>query len=85
MRLQRSAAPSKKLLAEDPKRVHERGAHDFPVLWYTAFGKERPDLLELLLASGADVHSGMMGNTMMQLAEKKKYSRLIEILHAHGA
>ena len=75
----------KKLLAGDPKRVHERGAHDFPVLWYTAFGKERPDLLELLLASGADVHSGMMGNTMMQLAEKKKYSRLIEILHAHGA
>jgi len=75
----------KKLLAEDANRVHERGAHDFPVLWYTAFGVERPDLLELLLAAGADVHSGMMGNTTLQLAEKKKYNRLIEILRAHGA
>ncbi len=75
----------KKLLAEDPRRIHERGAHDFPVLWYTAFGMERPDLLELLVASRADVHSGMMGTTRMQLAEKKKYRRLIEILHAHGA
>ena len=74
-----------KLLAEDANRVHERGAHDFPVLWYTAFGKERPELLEVLLASGADVHSGMMGNTTMQLAEKKKYGRLVEILRAHGA
>jgi len=75
----------RKLLAEDANRVHERGAHDFPVLWYTAFGKERPDLLELLLASGADVHAGMMGNTTLQLAEKKKYNRLVEILRAHGA
>jgi len=79
------ADEARKLLAEDPHRVHERGAHDFPALWYTAFGKERPDLLELLLAAGADVHSGMMGNTTMQLAEKKKYNRLIEILRAHGA
>jgi hypothetical protein len=72
------------LLAGDPNRVHERGAHDFPALWYTAFGKERPAILELLLASGADVHAGVMGNTTLQLATKKGYTRLIEILHAHG-
>jgi ankyrin repeat protein len=76
---------AKRLLVEDPNRVHERGAHDFPVLWYTAFGKERAELLQLLLASGADVHAGMMGNSIMQLAEKKKYNRLMEILRAHGA
>ena len=74
----------KKLLAEDGNRVHERGAHDFPLLWYTAFGPERPDLLELLLGAGADVKAGMMGNTIVQLAEKKKYGRLLEIVRGHG-
>ena len=73
----------KKLLAEDPRRVHERGAHDFPAIWYTAFGAERPDILELLLSNGADAGAGMMGNTIVQLAEKKKYNRLLEIVRAH--
>ncbi|MGA2600355.1 MAG: ankyrin repeat domain-containing protein [Bryobacteraceae bacterium] len=74
----------KALLKEDANRVHERGAHDFPALWYTAFGKERPEILELLLASGADVHAGMMGNTTKELAEKKKYGRVLEILRGRG-
>jgi ankyrin repeat protein len=74
----------KKLLAEDGMRVHERGAHDFPVLWYAAFGQERPDVLELLLGAGADIRAGMMGNTIVSLAEKKKYNRLLEIALAHA-
>ncbi len=74
----------KKLLAEDPERVHERGAHDFPVVWYAAFGQERAEVLETLLAAGADVQAGMMGNTIVQLAEKKKYNRLLELVRAHG-
>ncbi len=77
-------AEVKKLLAEDANRIHERGAHDFPVLWYTAFGQERPEILEVLLAAGADVHSGMMGNTIVQLAEKRKYNRLLEIVHGRS-
>ncbi len=75
-------AEVKRLLTEDPRRVHERGAHDFPAIWYTAFGLERPDILELLLASGADIRAGMMGNTIVQLAEKKRYNRLLEIASA---
>jgi hypothetical protein len=74
----------KKLLADDPNRVHERGAHDFPLIWYTAFGPERPEMLEMLLAAGADVHAGMMGNTIVQLATKKKYNRILEIVNAHA-
>jgi hypothetical protein len=74
----------KQLLKEDALRVHERGAHDFPALWYTAFGTERPEILELLLDSGADIHAGMMGNTIVQLAEKKKHNRLLEILRARS-
>ena len=68
-----------KLLEEEPRIVRERGAHDFPLIWYTAFGQERPEILEMLLAAGADIHDGMMGNTIVQLAEKKKYNRLLEI------
>jgi hypothetical protein len=75
-------AEVKTLLAEDPRRVHERGAHGFPAIWYTAFGAERPDMLELLIASGADIGAGMMGNTIIPLAEKKKYNRLLEIVRA---
>ena len=72
------------LLREDGKRVNERGAHDFPLLWYTAFGKERPEILEVLLAAGADVRSGMMGNTIVELARKKNYQRILDVVQAHG-
>jgi ankyrin repeat protein len=73
-------AEVKKMLAEDAHRVNERGAHDFPAIWYTAFGKEQPEILELLLDSAADIRAGMMGNTIVELAEKKKYNVLLEIL-----
>ena len=72
------------LLGEDGKRVNERGAHDFPLLWYTAFGKERPEILEVLLAAGADVRTGLMGNTIVELARKKSYQRILDIVQAHG-
>jgi hypothetical protein len=68
--------------AERPVSLRNR-VLNHPTLWYTAFGKERPDILELLLTAGADVHAGMMGNTTLQLATKKGYSRPVEILHAH--
>jgi hypothetical protein len=74
----------KELLREDANRVHERGAHDFPLLWYTIFGKERADLAELLLISGADVHSSMLGNNSLQFARKKGYRRIVDVLQAHG-
>jgi ankyrin repeat protein len=72
------------LIAEDARRVHERGAHDFPLVWYTAFGKERPEILELLLSAGADPRAGMMGGTIVELANKKNYRKILEIVRAHG-
>jgi hypothetical protein len=74
-----------KIIAEDPNRVRERGAHDFPLLWYTMFGKERPDLAEFLLSSGADVHASMMGNTSLTFARKKGHQQTVEVLLKHGA
>lgn len=74
-----------KIIAEDPNRVRERGAHDFPLLWYTMFGNERPDMAEFLIASGADVHASMMGSTSLIVARKKGHQQMVEILLKHGA
>jgi ankyrin repeat protein len=74
-----------KIIAEDPNRVRERGAHDFPLLWYTMFGKERPAMAELLIESGADVHASMMGNTSLIFARKKGHHQIAEVLLKHGA
>jgi ankyrin repeat protein len=74
-----------KIIAEDPNRVRERGAHDFPLLWYTMFGKERPDMAEFLINSGVDVHASMMGNTSLTFARKKGHERTVEVLLKHGA
>jgi hypothetical protein len=76
---------AKKILAEDGNRVRERGAHDFPLLWYTVFGQEHADLAELLITAGADPHAGMMGHTTLDLARKKGHNQVIEVLRKHGA
>jgi len=69
-----SLAEVKRLLAEDPLRLHERGAHSFPLLWYTVFGnataggKPNPDAAEFLLQAGADVNEDMRGRTVLHIA-----------------
>lgn len=69
-----SLAEVKRMLAEDPQRIHERGAHSFPLLWYTAFGnpaaggKPNMDAAEFLIASGADVKEDMRGRTALHTA-----------------
>ena len=69
-----SLAEVKRMLAEDPQRIHERGAHSFPLLWYTAFGnstaggKPNPDAAEFLIQAGADVNEDMRGRTVLHTA-----------------
>jgi ankyrin repeat protein len=69
-----SLAEVKRMLAEDPLRIHERGAHSFPLLWYTAFGnsaaggKPKPDAAEFLIQAGADVNDDMRGRTVLHTA-----------------
>jgi len=69
-----SLSEVKRMLAEDPQRIHERGAHSFPLLWYTAFGnstaggKPNPDAAELLIQAGADVNEDMRGRTVLHTA-----------------
>lgn len=78
-------ARAKELLAEDAGRVHERGAHDMPLLWYTAFAAEHAELAELMLGAGAEVDTGYRGVTALHLAARKGYVQLAELLLARGA
>lgn len=64
----------KRMLAEDSQRIHERGAHSFPLLWYTAFGnpaaggKANLDAAEFLIQAGADPKEDMRGRTVLHTA-----------------
>ncbi len=63
-----SMADVKRLLMVDSMRLHERGAHSFPLLWYTAFGKPQIDKAEYLIAAGADPKEDMRGRTVLHTA-----------------
>jgi len=80
-----SAKAVRELLSADPQRIRERGAHDFPLLFYTAFGKELPDVAEVLLAAGADVNVNMLGATTLHQCAQRGHVQLAEVLIAKGA
>jgi ankyrin repeat protein len=60
-----SLADVKRMLAEDPRRIHERGAHSFPLLFYTAFGKPQLETAEYLIDAGANPKEEMRGRTVL--------------------
>ena len=60
---------AKELLDEDPKRIDERGAHDFALLWYPIIGGTNIAMLELLLERGASVEAqDFLGTTALHWA-----------------
>jgi len=61
-------AEVKRMLGEDPQRIHERGAHSFPLLFYTAFGKPQMETAEYLIGMGADPREDMRGRTVLHTA-----------------
>jgi ankyrin repeat protein len=63
-----TVADVKRMLAEDPQRIHERGAHSFPLLFYTAFGKPQLETAEYLISSGADPQEDMRGRNVLHTA-----------------
>ncbi len=75
----------KEMLAEEPWRANERGAHDFPILLFATFSKERLDEAELLLKAGAEPNADMRGITALHFAARKGYVRLAELLLNSGA
>jgi ankyrin repeat protein len=75
-----------KNLREDRNCVHERGAHDFPILSYTAFGPERTEIASMLLKAGANPNGfGFFGLTPLHAAAGKGHLEVAKLLLEYGA
>lgn len=79
---------ARKLLAEDPQRIWDCGAHNMPPMWFPAIGGGTPDHLEiakLLLDAGAAVNAHKRGQTALHWAARGGQVEMVELLIAKGA
>ncbi|MEQ9413332.1 MAG: ankyrin repeat domain-containing protein, partial [Cyclobacteriaceae bacterium] len=76
----------KKLLEEDAKRIEERGAHDFGLLWYPVIGRCDLDMMQLLLDKGAKIEQQhFLGTTALHWACMRDQIEMVELLVQNGA
>lgn len=76
----------RKLLDEDPQRINERGAHDFPLLVYPIIGRCGPEMMALLLERGAAVEAQhFLGTTALHWACMRGPLEVVELLLENGA
>lgn len=54
-----------RLLEQDPDLVHERGAHDFPVMWYVVTGGASIEVAEFVTARGVGIEQESVGGTAL--------------------
>jgi ankyrin repeat protein len=73
------------LLREDPLRVHERGPHDFALMWYPAIGESSLEAAELLLDAGAPIDQESCGETALHWAVQADAPELLAFLIERGA
>ncbi|MFT7487211.1 MAG: ankyrin repeat protein, partial [Candidatus Paceibacteria bacterium] len=73
------------LLKWDPTLVHERGAHDFPVMWYVVMGGGGAELAELLLEHGVSVDQQSKGATALHWCVMRKDLDFAHWLIENGA
>ncbi|MCA8969886.1 MAG: ankyrin repeat domain-containing protein [Planctomycetes bacterium] len=78
-------AAMKWLLEWRPSLIHERGAHDFALLWYAALGGGSVEVAELLVAHGADVDQESDGVTTLHWCVLREDRDLATWLLEHGA
>jgi len=75
-----------RLVAEEPDRIHERGPHDFALLWYASIGGGNLDMAELLIDRGARVEAQhYLGTTALHFAALAGQLELAALLVEHGA
>jgi ankyrin repeat protein len=74
------------LLDHEPDRIHERGPHDFPLLWYPVLVGGSLELAELLLARGAEIEmQHYLGTTALHLAAAHGQRDMVALLLERGA
>jgi ankyrin repeat protein len=74
------------LLDHEPDRIHERGPHDFPLLWYPVLAGGSLELAELLLARGAEIEmQHYLGTTALHLAAAHGQRDMVALLLERGA
>lgn len=77
---------TRRLLSEDALRIHERGPHDFALLWYPVIGGGHLELAELLLDAGAEVErQHFLGTTALHFAALGGQVEMAELLLERGA
>lgn len=72
------------LLDADPQRLQARGAHGLPLMYYAALGGQQ-DVLDLLLARGADINAGDGVTTALHVAAMTGRASLARWLLEQGA
>jgi ankyrin repeat protein len=73
------------LVKADANCLRERGAHDIPLLAYTAWGKEQLDIAEFLLNSGAELTARGLGLTTLHIVAMRGHIELAKLLLDRGA
>ncbi len=73
------------LLDRDPLLVHERGAHDFPVMWYVPLGDGGVETAELLHRYGVAPDQESLGMTALHWCAKDDQRDLAAWLIEKGA
>jgi len=76
------------LLAEDPARIHDCGAHNMPLAWFPAIGGGSPEQLEIarfLLDRGVPVNAHKRGQTALHWAARGGSVEMAELLLQAGA
>lgn len=73
-------------LDQHPDRIHERGAHGFPLLWYPIIGGTSLDMMQLLIERGCDVEQQhFLGTTALHWASRGNSTEMVALLLDHGA
>ncbi|HEY5921123.1 MAG TPA: ankyrin repeat domain-containing protein [Kofleriaceae bacterium] len=75
-----------RFLDEEPRRMLERGPHDFPALWYPIIGETPLDMMELLLDRGAVIEEQhFLGTTALHWAAMFGSIDMVALLLSRGA
>jgi len=73
------------LLAKHPAAVHERGPHDFPLMWYASIGGGDVEAAQLLLDAGVEIGQESQGTTVVHWAVRRGQPDLVRFLAEKGA